>query len=153
VENNPMQPISQQPLSQQPLSIQKQIINEIPHSKNRLKLTLLTLIIFLVVIASIFLVWKYFLQKAPNYTCKADTDCVKTCRGCKSIKDRSPDFTSCTEPLINCKCINSQCVGQQITPTPDPTADWKIYENDQYGFSFNYPSEFSIEDGKIVLNS
>lgn len=30
-----------------------------------------------------------------------------------------------------------------ITPTPDQTADWKTYKGD--GFSFKYPSDFSLE--------
>jgi len=27
---------------------------------------------------------------------------------------------------------------ESISPTPDPTADWKTYENEEYGFSFQY---------------
>jgi hypothetical protein len=28
-----------------------------------------------------------------------------------------------------------------VTPTPDPTADWKTYTNNKYGYSISYPTE------------
>jgi|SRR3989344_1463774 len=34
----------------------------------------------------------------------------------------------------------------QPTPTPDPTANWKTYTNQTYGFTIKYPPTFSIED-------
>ena len=30
------------------------------------------------------------------------------------------------------------------TPTTDPNANWKIYRNEKYGFSFNYPQNWKI---------
>lgn len=30
------------------------------------------------------------------------------------------------------------------TPTPDPTANWKMYTNSKYSFTFQYPSNFAI---------
>jgi len=33
------------------------------------------------------------------------------------------------------------------TVTPDPTANWKIYRNDQYGFEFRYPEGWFITEG------
>jgi len=33
-------------------------------------------------------------------------------------------------------------------PTIDPTANWKIYSNQLYGFSFKYPSEWAYENEK-----
>jgi len=32
------------------------------------------------------------------------------------------------------------------TPTADPTANWEIYENNNYGFSFKYPNNFRINN-------
>ncbi len=33
-------------------------------------------------------------------------------------------------------------------PTPDPTADWKVYENKEYGFRFKHPN---LVDDKYVI--
>lgn len=32
------------------------------------------------------------------------------------------------------------------TPTPDPTADWKIYANEKYGFELKYPWHWGISE-------
>lgn len=32
------------------------------------------------------------------------------------------------------------------TPTTDPTADWEIYENKNYGFSLRYPDNFKVHN-------
>ena len=32
------------------------------------------------------------------------------------------------------------------TETPDPTTDWKTYENEEYGIEFKYPSNYSFEE-------
>lgn len=32
------------------------------------------------------------------------------------------------------------------TPTPDPAANWKTYENTEYGFSFKYPENFIVKE-------
>lgn len=32
----------------------------------------------------------------------------------------------------------------QLSPTPDETANWKIYQNNQYGFSFQYPPTYQV---------
>lgn len=34
------------------------------------------------------------------------------------------------------------------SPTPDPTANWKTYRNDKYGFEFKYPEDYSLADIK-----
>ncbi len=39
------------------------------------------------------------------------------------------------------------------TPTPDPTADWKTYTNDKYGFGFKYPNNWSTYDNTQKANS
>lgn len=46
-----------------------------------------------------------------------------------------------------------------VTPTPDPTANWKTYTNPQYGFSFKYPlgaklgnAKFANSEFSIVLS-
>jgi len=42
-----------------------------------------------------------------------------------------------------------------VTPTPDPTADWKTYTNSEYGFSFKYPSDFldkKMNDNSVILS-
>lgn len=41
-----------------------------------------------------------------------------------------------------------------ISPTPDPTVNWKIYTNNDYHFSFRYPPEFTLKNvDKQVINS
>ncbi len=32
------------------------------------------------------------------------------------------------------------------TPTPDPTADWKTYTNEKYGFEFKYPESINTKN-------
>ena len=46
------------------------------------------------------------------------------------------------------------------TPTPDETANWKTYRNDNLGFSIQYPVDYKIEEkifsdktGRITLSS
>lgn len=39
------------------------------------------------------------------------------------------------------------------TPTPDPTADWKTYTNDQYKFVFKYPNNWSTYNNTQRANS
>jgi hypothetical protein len=34
------------------------------------------------------------------------------------------------------------------TPTPDSTADWKTYTNQKYNYSFKYPAEAKLEEGR-----
>lgn len=43
---------------------------------------------------------------------------------------------------------------------PDPTASWKIYTNEEYGFSFKYPQDWEVNEStddyfetKIIVNS
>lgn len=38
--------------------------------------------------------------------------------------------------------MSSEKIG--ITPTPNPTADWKTYENKQVGFNIKYPNNWNI---------
>ncbi len=33
-------------------------------------------------------------------------------------------------------------------PTPDETANWKTYSSSKYGFSFKYPSNYTVEENK-----
>lgn len=37
----------------------------------------------------------------------------------------------------------------QPSPTPDPTADWKIYSNKQVGFTFKYPSTWTLSEENV----
>lgn len=34
--------------------------------------------------------------------------------------------------------------GLVVTPTPDPTANWKTYTNTKYGFEIKYPTNYFI---------
>lgn len=45
---------------------------------------------------------------------------------------------------------NPSASNSQATPstTQDIAANWKAYHNEQYGFSFKYPSDYTIQDGK-----
>ncbi|HCR35906.1 hypothetical protein A2130_00070 [Candidatus Woesebacteria bacterium GWC2_33_12] len=57
-------------------------------------------------------------------------------------------FAYQTQKLV--KELTTYNVQVEPTPeaitTPDPTADWKIYINEKYGFSFKYPTEFKYLD-------
>ena len=37
------------------------------------------------------------------------------------------------------------------TPTPDPTAEWKTYRNDEYGFEIKYPAEWLVREDTHAL--
>jgi hypothetical protein len=39
----------------------------------------------------------------------------------------------------------TQIVEKSSTPTSNPTADWKIYSNNAYGFSLRYPPSWTID--------
>jgi len=46
------------------------------------------------------------------------------------------------------KIQQSNPVITKLSPIPDPTANWKTYKNDEYGFEFKYPSKFSVQQFK-----
>ena len=52
------------------------------------------------------------------------------------------------------KIITEKMSPPTSTPTPDPTADWKTYENSEENYSFKYPPSLSIEKshGNIILD-
>ncbi len=33
----------------------------------------------------------------------------------------------------------------KVIPTPSPVANWQLYKNDRYGFSFKYPEGFEVK--------
>lgn len=51
---------------------------------------------------------------------------------------------------IKLKPLSTPPSQSNATPTPsqiDETADWKIYTNEHYRFTFKYPSEFLVNEG------
>lgn len=42
------------------------------------------------------------------------------------------------------KIITPTIVRSTLTPTPDPTANWKTYTNTKYGFSVEYPADTRV---------
>lgn len=36
-------------------------------------------------------------------------------------------------------------------PTPDPTVDWEIYKNEEYGFEIKYPGDWSVNQDSQVF--
>lgn len=48
------------------------------------------------------------------------------------------------------KLISSQQVTLTPRPTQDPTANWKIYVDKKYGFSFQYPSFLSVKEDESL---
>jgi hypothetical protein len=50
---------------------------------------------------------------------------------------------------------SSQDAQEKLSPTPDPTSDWKPYSNEEMGLSFKYPTDYSVSEknGLITLNS
>jgi len=42
--------------------------------------------------------------------------------------------------------VNSTDLSVTPSPTTNPTANWKTYENNQYGFTFKYPLTFTFKD-------
>ncbi|MBI2443415.1 MAG: hypothetical protein HYV40_05945 [Candidatus Levybacteria bacterium] len=39
-------------------------------------------------------------------------------------------------------------IAVEPTPIPDPMADWKIYKNTKYSYSFNYPQKYKAYSGE-----
>jgi hypothetical protein len=69
-------------------------------------------------------------------------------RGCTMEAKLCPDGSSVGRSGPNCEF--SPCP----TPTPDPTADWKTYTNNQYNFSFKYPGDWeNITSSQAITNS
>lgn len=57
-----------------------------------------------------------------------------------------------TTPVATPTPITQQPIA---TTTPDPTADWKTYENKDYGFSFKYPRDWEynvVSNKQVELN-
>ncbi|OGG14807.1 hypothetical protein A2773_06935 [Candidatus Gottesmanbacteria bacterium RIFCSPHIGHO2_01_FULL_39_10] len=38
-----------------------------------------------------------------------------------------------------------------LSPTPDPTANWKTYTNKQFSFTVNYPPEWEVDDNDALI--
>lgn len=57
-------------------------------------------------------------------------------------------FSPNSQKLNFSSSVPSQTPSQLISSTPDPTVDWKTYENKEYGFSFKYPSDLTISENK-----
>jgi len=53
--------------------------------------------------------------------------------------------TSTPTPTPKTSPITVVATPSELTPTPDPTADWKTYTNTKYGYSIKYPSNWWIE--------
>jgi len=43
----------------------------------------------------------------------------------------------------------SPILTEPISPTTDPTADWKTYINDKWGYSFKYPSNWFLNNDAV----
>ena len=62
--------------------------------------------------------------------------------GCTQEAKICPDGSAVGRTSPNCEF--AECP----TPTPDETADWQIYKNEEYGFELKYPKEWYAYDDK-----
>jgi len=49
--------------------------------------------------------------------------------------------------------VTSDVAVESPTPTPDVTASWKTYKNDEFGFEFRYPAEWKIINAQNNLTN
>lgn len=74
------------------------------------------------------------------------------------FKTTPPKEIACTQEAKQCpdgsyvsrtgpNCAFAPCSGgKDATPTPDPTANWKIYKNEKYGFEVKYPPSLNVHE-------
>lgn len=85
-------------------------------------------------------IWTYIFQKpTPTTQQTTPTACTQEAKLCSD-----GSFVGRTGP----KCEFAPC-----PTTPDPTADWKTYKNEKYGFEMKYPSDFKISDTYDFLHT
>lgn len=59
-----------------------------------------------------------------------------------TLKPKSAIETPNTTPIVS---ISPSSVVTSKSATPDPTAKWKTYKNEQYRFEFKYPTDGKLE--------
>jgi len=55
------------------------------------------------------------------------------------------EYQKITEPVTSPIDISSEPVSTP-TPTVDETANWKTYRNEEYGFEFEYPGDWTLQE-------
>jgi len=80
-----------------------------------------------------------------KFYCEEYNDCLATCiePGCYN-KDYFKNQKDCEALILHsCECVNNKC---QRLEKKSGTSDWQIYRNEEFGFEFEYPSDFKIRN-------
>ena len=84
---------------------------------------------------------------SPGYTCGR-------CMGLIVPGQPTPDPEKMCICIPNSKLTSTPAQEQTATPsptpTPDPTADWKTFGGEKFGYSFNYPNDWTQNSDSLI---
>ncbi len=101
----------------------------------------LLLLFAILIIASIIGAGSYYLGKTSNKQNPQPTPSQP--KGCTLEAKICPDGSSVSRTGPNCEY--APCPQITTPPTPDPTANWKSYTNNKYGYTFQYAPDENLK--------